>query len=57
MAILEPLKFGGVTITRASLGSVTMVVEKDVRVGDMVVVGRAQDVIPEVGGWFGWVSW
>ena len=48
VAELEPVKISGIEIKRASLHTEETVREKDVRVGDTVVVQRAGDVIPEV---------
>jgi DNA ligase (NAD+) len=48
VAILEPVELGGVTIERATLHNEDEVLRKDLRPGDMVVVERAGDVIPEV---------
>ena len=48
VAELEPVEISGVEIKRASLHTEDTVREKDVRVGDTVVVQRAGDVIPEV---------
>ena len=49
-AVLEPVLVGGVTITYATLHNESEVARKDVREGDMVIVRRAGDVIPEVVG-------
>ena len=49
-AVLEPVFVGGVTITYATLHNESEVARKDVREGDMVIVRRAGDVIPEVVG-------
>ena len=48
VAELEPVSISGIEIKRASLHTEDTVREKDVRVGDTVVVQRAGDVIPEV---------
>lgn len=48
VANLEPVKIGGVTISRATLHTEDIIREKDIRVGDTVIVERAGDVIPEI---------
>jgi len=48
VAELEPVKISGIEIKRASLHTEDTLKEKDVRIGDTVVVQRAGDVIPEV---------
>jgi DNA ligase (NAD+) len=48
VARLKPVFVGGVTVTNATLHNLDQVREKDVWVGDTVIVRRAGDVIPEV---------
>ncbi len=45
---LEPVQIGGVTVSSVSLFNEDFVKEKDIRVGDLVLVERAGDVIPYV---------
>ncbi|MEH7223363.1 NAD-dependent DNA ligase LigA [Bacillus sp. JJ1566] len=47
-AILEPVRVAGTTVQRASLHNEDLIREKDIRIGDSVVVKKAGDIIPEV---------
>lgn len=47
-AILEPVRVDGSTVSRATLHNEDYIKERDIRVGDIVVLQKAGDVIPEV---------
>ncbi|MCB9438467.1 MAG: NAD-dependent DNA ligase LigA [Anaerolineales bacterium] len=49
-ALLEPVFLGGVTVKQASLHNYDLITEKDIRIGDRVIVKRSGDVIPYVVG-------
>jgi DNA ligase (NAD+) len=49
-AILEPVEIGGVIVRQATLHNFDYIAEKDIRIGDRVMVKRAGDVIPYVIG-------
>ncbi len=49
-ALLDPVSIAGVTVSRASLHNFDFIEERDIRVGDRVIVKRAGDVIPYVTG-------
>lgn len=47
-AILEPVQVAGTTVQRASLHNEDLIREKDIMLGDWVIVKKAGDIIPEV---------
>lgn len=47
-ALLSPVKIAGTTVKRASLHNEDLIREKDIKIGDSVVVKKAGDIIPEV---------
>ncbi|MFP7474001.1 NAD-dependent DNA ligase LigA [Niallia taxi] len=47
-ALLAPVKVAGTTVKRASLHNEDLIREKDIKIGDSVVVKKAGDIIPEV---------
>ncbi len=49
-AILAPVRIGGVTVRRATLHNFDFIRERDIRIGDRVIVRRAGDVIPYIVG-------
>ncbi|MBO2536557.1 NAD-dependent DNA ligase LigA [Rummeliibacillus suwonensis] len=47
-AILEPVQIAGTTVQRATLHNEDIIIEKDIRIGDKVIIRKAGDIIPEV---------
>ncbi|MBO4474776.1 MAG: NAD-dependent DNA ligase LigA [Clostridiales bacterium] len=48
VAILEPVHLAGTTVSKATLNNEDFIKEKDIHVGDMVVVRKAGEIIPEI---------
>lgn len=47
-AVLEPVHLAGTTVTRATLHNIDNIHDKDIRIGDTVILQKAGDIIPEV---------
>ncbi len=47
-AVLEPVRLAGTTVSRATLHNRDMIAQKDIRIGDTVIVRKAGEIIPEV---------
>ncbi|MBQ9429273.1 MAG: NAD-dependent DNA ligase LigA [Clostridia bacterium] len=47
-AILSPVRLAGTTVSRATLHNLDFIAEKDVRIGDSVILQKAGDIIPEI---------
>jgi DNA ligase (NAD+) len=47
-AVLEPVRLAGTTVSRATLHNMDYISQKDIRIGDRVLVRKAGDIIPEV---------
>ncbi len=50
MAVLEPVRVAGSVISKTTLHNFDYIEEKDIRIGDTVIIEKAGDVIPEVVG-------
>lgn len=48
IALLEPVRLAGTVVSRASLHNEDIVRQKDIRIGDLVVIQKAGEIIPEV---------
>lgn len=49
-AVLEPVRLAGTSVSRATLHNIDIIKEKDIRIGDNIIVQKAGDIIPEVVG-------
>ncbi len=47
-AVLDPVRLAGTTVSRATLHNLEFIRERDIRIGDIVTVQKAGDIIPEV---------
>ena len=47
-AVLTPVKLSGSTVSRATLHNEDFIKEKDIRIGDTVIINKAAEIIPEV---------
>ncbi len=47
-AVLEPVRLAGTTVSRATLHNLDFIRERDIMLGDTVIVRKAGDIIPEV---------
>jgi DNA ligase (NAD+) len=48
LAILEPVRLAGTTVSRATLHNIDIIRQRDIRVGDIVIVQKAGEIIPEI---------
>jgi DNA ligase (NAD+) len=47
-AILQPVQIAGSTVSRSTLHNIDVIKQKDIRIGDTVIIQKAGDIIPEV---------
>ena len=47
-AVLEPVRLAGTTVTAATLHNQDFITERDIRIGDTVIVQKAGEIIPEI---------
>ena len=47
-ANLEPVRLAGTTVSRATLHNINFIAERDIRIGDSVIVRKAGEIIPEI---------
>lgn len=50
LAFLEPVQLAGTTVSRATLHNIDIIRARDIRIGDVVIVQKAGDIIPEIIG-------
>lgn len=48
LAVFEPIQLAGTTVSKATLHNIDFIREKDVRIGDIAIIRKAGDIIPEV---------
>ena len=49
-ANLEPVRLAGTTVSRATLHNIDIIRQRDIRIGDTVIIRKAGDIIPEIVG-------
>lgn len=49
-AVLEPVRLAGTSVSRATLHNIDIIRQRDIRIGDTVIVRKAGDIIPEIVG-------
>ena len=49
-AVLEPVRLAGTTVSRATLHNYDYITDRDILIGDTVIVQKAGDIIPEIVG-------
>ncbi|UQS83233.1 NAD-dependent DNA ligase LigA [Bombilactobacillus thymidiniphilus] len=47
-AVMDPVQLAGTTVTRATLHNMAMIQQKDIRLGDSVMLYKSGDIIPEI---------
>lgn len=47
-AVLQPVRLAGTTVSKATLHNIDYIIDKDIKIGDLVVVQKAGDIIPEI---------
>ena len=49
-AVLEPVRLAGTSVSRATLHNIDIIRERDIRIGDTVIIQKTGDIIPEIVG-------